>query len=307
MANINKELREKLAAFFSFPKADIKKKSVSKDGSVKYLLEVSPEVFIEVVLIQQPGRVTLCVSSQYGCAMGCAFCRTGTMGLNSNLSTGDIVRQVMAVIEDAGEGEELPFSNIVFMGMGEPLHNTEAVFDAIRILMDGSGLAIGPRKITLSTSGLVPGIREFIKAELGVNLAISLHATTDEVRKKIMPIAKRYPLSELIQVLHEVPLKPRKALTIEYVLLAGVNDTAADMKRLPGLLHGLKVKVNLIPYNENAGLGFKAPKREVISAWMDRLVSSGIDTTIRWSRGNDINAACGQLAVKKNDTKTAGN
>ena len=305
MSNITKELRKELADTFSFEKAIVKERHDSKDGSRKYLLEVSPDVFIECVYIKQLARITLCVSSQYGCAMGCAFCQTGTMGLKKNLSTGDIIRQVLTIVDDYPDskilGTHLPVHNIVFMGMGEPLNNYDAVSKAIQILQDTAGFNMGGRKITVSTSGFVPGLERFAKDDLDVNLAISLSATCDEVRNKIMPINKRYPIKQLIETLHTIPLKNRRKLTISYVLLNGVNDTPTDMKRLLSLLHGLKAKVNLIPYNENDGLDFQAPPDDTVTAWLDRLVRAGIETTVRWSRGSDIKAACGQLAVKRNE------
>ena len=298
MTNITKALRDELPGAFSFEPAVIKQKLVSVDGSRKYLLEVRPGVQVETVLIRQPERTTLCVSSQYGCGMACAFCRTGTMGFLANLTTGDILRQVNAVRDDH-PGQEQLFGNIVFMGMGEPLHNINAVAGAVRILKDCHAIGVGPRRITVSTVGLVPGIRKFIAADLEVNLAVSLNATTDEVRERIMPVTKRYPIAQLLACLREVPLKKRRKITIEYVMLSDVNDTDADLRRLPGLLHGLSVKINLIPYNENAGLPFKSPPRSRVLQWHESLNLSGLDTTVRWSRGLDINAACGQLAVKE--------
>ena len=300
MSNVTKELRGELQEFFSFDKAAVRDKQVSVDGSRKYLLEVRPGVFVESVLIRQPERTTLCVSSQYGCGMGCAFCRTATMGFRANLSAGDILRQVNAVREDF-PGEEQIFGNLVFMGMGEPLHNVHAVTAAVRVLKDPHGLGVGPRRITVSTVGLVPGIRKFIKADLGVNLAVSLNATTDEQRRRLMPVGRRYSIEELLACLAEVPLKKRRKITVEYVMLSGVNDSAEDLRRLPRLLKGLSVKINLIPYNENAGLPFKSPSRSRVLEWHEALNLAGLDTTVRWSRGLDISAACGQLAVEKSE------
>ncbi len=296
MSNISKPLREELKGMFSFSEALVRDKQISVDGSRKYLLEVRPGVLVETVLIRQPGRTTLCLSSQYGCGMKCAFCRTGTMGFRANLTAGDIIRQVNAVRSDFPGAEDV-FSNIVFMGMGEPLHNVKAVTAAVKILKDSYGLGVGPRRITVSTVGLVPGIRKFVAADLEVNLAVSLNATTDEQRTRLMPVGKRYKIAELLECLKEVPLKPRRKITIGYVLLAGVNDSDEDCKRLCRLLQDLKVKINLIPYNDNAGLGFYTPARSRITAWLETLNSRGLDTTIRWSRGLDIAAACGQLAV----------
>lgn len=296
MSNISKPLRKELAQVFKFPKAQMLQRAVSSDGTRKYLLEVSPGMTVETVMIKQPRRMTLCVSSQVGCAMGCKFCRTGTMGLDRNLSAADIIRQVLFVIEDAKNFND-EFSNIVFMGMGEPLHNLKAVKAACSILTDDYGLKIPGRKITVSTVGLVSAIKRFIDKETKVNLAVSLNATSDEVRSKIMPINDSFSLQELLDTLRALPLKPRKRITIEYVMLSGVNDTDADLRRLPKLLRGLPAKVNLIPYNENAGLGFKSPSRDKVMRWQNGLMQAGLDTTIRWSKGADISAACGQLAL----------
>ncbi len=295
MTNISKPLRAKLADFFLFPKARTLSRQISIDGTRKYLFEVAPGKAVESVMIKQPKRDTLCISSQVGCAMGCTFCRTATMGLKSNLSAAEIVSQVMAVIEDAKNFDDA-FSNIVFMGMGEPLHNFDGVVRAIKILTDPNGLAIAPRKITVSTSGLVPKIKAFFESGVGVSLAVSLNATTNEVRSKIMPVNKKYPIEELLGCLRELPATKRRKFTIEYVMLAGLNDLDSDLKRLPKLLHAIPAKVNLIPYNENAELGFRAPSKEKVRAWQSSLISRGVDATIRWSKGADIKAACGQLA-----------
>jgi 23S rRNA (adenine2503-C2)-methyltransferase len=243
-------------------------------------------------------RRTLCVSSQVGCGMGCKFCRTGTMGYIENLTTADIIAQVLTVTRDLMAKDEVPFTNIVFMGMGEPLHNYRAVVDAVNILTDPLGFNFGARKITVSTVGLVPAIEAFGK-ETTVNLAVSVNATTDEVRSKIMPINRKYPLAILMDTLKQYPgLSKRRKVTIEYVMLAGINDTEADMKRLPKLLVNIPSKVNLIPYNENAGLGFKAPTEEHIQKWQRYLLKHNLDVTVRWSKGRDIDAACGQLRTE---------
>lgn len=297
MTNITKDVRQALGERYDFPRASIEKCEVSEDGSRKYLFRTSRGNLVESVMIKQPERMTLCVSSQVGCGMACAFCRTGTMGFIKHLKTSEILQQVIGVIEDSQSRWGDMFSNIVFMGMGEPLHNIASVVNAIKILTDDQGLTIGPRKITVSTVGLVPRIEEF-GAQVKANLAVSLNATTDEVRSRIMPVNDRYPLSELLSVLRRYPLGPRKRITIEYVMLAGVNDTRDDLRRLPKLLRGIQAKVNLIPYNENAGLGYKSPSREWVAYWQKEL-SREVDTTVRWSKGQDINAACGQLAVNE--------
>jgi 23S rRNA (adenine2503-C2)-methyltransferase len=296
MTNITKPLREKFARDFVFPKARVEKRQVSIDGSRKYLLELENSDLIEAVMIKQPGRMTLCVSSQVGCGMGCKFCRTATMGFQRNLSASEIIRQVLAVVEDAENFGDM-FSNIVFMGMGEPLHNFKSVLSALRILTHAYAFKIGPRKITVSTVGLVPAIKKFAEAGMPASLAVSLNATTDEVRSQIMPINKAYPLEELLSTLKAVPLKKRSRITIEYVMLSGINDTGSDLTRLNKILKGVPVKINLIPYNENAGLGYKQPSLENIKNWQEKLTNSGYSTTIRWSKGRDIDAACGQLAT----------
>lgn len=297
MTNIGEPLRSQIKSGFAFPTVQIRNRLISRDGTRKYLFEVEEGDAVESVMIKQPQRMTLCVSSQVGCAMGCKFCRTATMGLKRNLSASEIIRQVLGVIEDAKNfGDN--FSNIVFMGMGEPLHNFDSVLAALKILTDEQGLFIGPRKITVSTSGLVPAIVKFGAANTGVNLAVSLNATTDETRAQVMPVNRKYPINELLGALREFPLKARKLITIEYVMLEGVNTTDQDRVRLHKLLTDLPCKVNLIPYNENAGLGFKSPERAKVMAWQQWLNARGLQTTVRWSKGDDISAACGQLATE---------
>lgn len=304
MTNITKNLRESFADLFVFPKARIADRQISSDGSRKYLLELEKGDLVEAVMIKQPGRMTLCVSSQIGCGMGCKFCRTATMGFQRNLSTSEIIRQVMAVIEDAKNFDDM-FSNIVFMGMGEPLHNFKGVIGALKILTNAYAFKIGPRKITVSTVGLVPAIKKFAAAGMPASLAVSMNATTNEIRSEIMPINKNYPLEELLETLRAVPLKKRSRITIEYVMLKGVNDSPADLKRLASLLKNMQVKINLIPYNENAGLGYKQPSVENIRNWQEKLVAAGYSTTVRWSKGRDIDAACGQLATKHQEKKVS--
>ena len=269
----------------------------SDDGSRKYLFDFGDGAHVESVLIEQPTRHTLCVSSQVGCALGCRFCQTGTMGLARNLTVEEIVQQFVGVRDDAAK-RDIVYSNVVFMGMGEPLHNLENVLEAIRIVTDDFGLGLSARRITVSTAGLVPGIECLANSDVDVNLAVSLNATTDRVRSAIMPINTRYSLGELIDALRSMSLRPGKRIVIEYVLMAGVNDSPEDLSRLPQLLDGMAVKINLIPYNENAGLGFEVPDADWIEHWKKNLLSAGFVTTVRWSKGRDIDAACGQLVAQ---------
>lgn len=293
MSDLSKRFRDALGRELVLPRGRIHSRQISADGTRKYLIEVEGGDLVETVLIKQPRRNTLCVSSQVGCAMGCRFCRTATMGLRRQLSASEIVRQVMAVVEDSRSFGD-SFTNVVFMGMGEPLHNLANVRTAVRVLTDMHGLGIAPRKITVSTVGLVPAIREF-GTTVPANIAVSLNATTDEIRSQIMPINKKYPLDELLGVLREYPANKRRRITIEYVMLHGVNDSREDLARLPTLLRGVPAKVNLIPYNANAGLGFETPPEEWVALWQRKLHDQGVEVTVRWSKGRDIDAACGQL------------
>lgn len=301
MTNINKETRLALSSHFEFAPLPIVSWEQSIDGSRKYLFKVGENQNVEAVMIKQPTRMTLCVSSQVGCGMGCKFCMTATMGFQKNLTVSQILGQVLGVAKHSLEYKNEVFHNIVFMGMGEPFHNFKNVTKALTNLTDQKGFSFAPRKITVSTVGLVPRILKF--GELGLaNLAVSLNATTHEIREQIMPITKRYSFDELIDSLRKTypicksGVNRRKAVTIEYVMLAGVNDTKEDMNRLVSILEGINAKVNLIPYNENSGLPYKSPSRTWVFDWYNKL-SKVVPVTVRWSKGRDINAACGQLAT----------
>jgi 23S rRNA (adenine2503-C2)-methyltransferase len=294
MTDIAKSARQTLAKHFSICYPQIKLSKLSKDGTKKYIFELEDGECVESVLIKQPRRWTVCISTQVGCAMGCKFCRTATLGFKRNLEVREIIGQVLAVREDSA----VDFYNIVFMGMGEPLHNIDNVLTALNILSDDYGFCFSERKLTVSTSGIVPAIQKLGQAKKRGNLAVSLNATTNEVRNEIMPINKKYSLETLIEALRNYPLQGRQRITIEYVLLKGVNDSAADIKRLKKLLYGIPAKINLIPYNTNTELGFEQPSREVLEAWHNDLLKSKFYATIRWSKGDDINAACGQLIAK---------
>ena len=302
MTDISKDFRDKLKAVFKLPEAEIVDKQISSDGTRKYLIKLDNDDLVESVMIKQTNRMTLCVSSQIGCGMGCKFCQTATMGFKRHLKSSEIIRQVNAVIKDAKNYNDT-FNNIVFMGMGEPLHNIIQVSNAINVLTDPDAFGFSPRKITVSTVGLVPSILKF-STLINANLAVSLNATTDEVRSSIMPINKAYTISNLIDSLKSYPTNKRKKITIEYVMLSGINDTKGDLARLPELLRGLEVKINLIPYNSNVKLGYETPEEAHVHFWRDSLIKKGLDVTIRWSKGQDIKAACGQLVTQSIKVKT---
>jgi 23S rRNA (adenine2503-C2)-methyltransferase len=270
-------------------------KKTTPDGTAKYLFQLEDGHAVETVLIPDPPRNTLCVSSQVGCALRCDFCLTGTLGFKRNLTAAEIVDQVCQVRRDL-TAEESRVTNIVFMGMGEPLANYDAVLRAIRIMTDPAGLAFSHRRITLSTAGVVPRIRDLGK-DSPVNLAISLHAADDALRSRLMPVNRAHPLEELMRACREYPLPPRKRITFEYILLDGVNDDPAQAKKLVRLLSGVRAKVNLIPYNPHPGSPYRRPPEERVLAFQDVLTRARLTATIRQSRGAEIGAACGQLAA----------
>lgn len=291
MSNLSKDLRLELEQTAFISNLDASTVEEGRDGTRKYLFTLSDGEAVESVLIPDEGRNTLCISSQVGCAMKCEFCLTGTFRLSRNLTTAEIVNQVCAVRREA------PVTNIVFMGMGEPLHNLENVIRAIRILLDDNGLQFSTRRVTVSTCGLVPEMAELGRA-VTVNLAVSLNATTDELRDRIMPVNRKYPLKALLQACREFPLPSRRKITIEYVMLGGVNDTLDDAKRLLRLISDVPNKVNLIPFNEHEGCGFIAPTRKAIDSFHKYLIDRHVTVITRDSRGSDISAACGQLRGK---------
>jgi 23S rRNA (adenine2503-C2)-methyltransferase len=278
----------------------------SADGTIKWKWRTPDGKFVESVYMPEKGRKTLCVSSQVGCAIGCTFCLTGTMGLSRNLTAGEIVDQVARanrrLVELGERPAPRPLTNLVFMGMGEPLHNYDAVAAALGILLSEDGPNFSHRRITVSTSGLVPQMRR-LGEDTEVKLAVSLNATTDAQRDALMPLNRRWPLSELLRACRSFPMKRGRRITFEYVLLAGVNDSDADAARLARLVRGLPAKVNLIPYNENPGLGFEAPAQARVEAFRDVLVGRNVTAVIRKNRGRDISAACGQLAVELGEPK----
>lgn len=294
MTNVSADNREKLAARFELPCLSIQKMQLSEDGTRKYLINLPDGKAIESVLIPSEDRNTLCVSSQVGCAMDCQFCLTATMGFLRNLSVFEIVEQVGAVIRDLKGSVRI--SNLVFMGMGEPLANTGNLYKALEILLDPLGFNFSRQHITVSTSGLAPQIEKFGDAT-PVKLAVSLNATTDEVRDKIMPINQKYPLDRLFDSLRKMHLPKRNRITFEYVMLHDVNDTMDDAKRLVKILSTLKAKINLIPFNPFPGSPYKRPPDEWVLKFQKVLLDKGYVANIRRSRGRDILGACGQLAT----------
>ncbi len=294
MTDLSKDLREALKSAFTLADSiELSDEQVSKDGTKKYLFRLADGNQIESVLIPDKGRHTLCISSQVGCALGCTFCLTGTVGRIRNLKPSEIIDQYLLVNRMNGGS----VTNIVFMGMGEPLDNLDNVVRALKTFTDPNHLALSPRRITVSTSGLVPKMKE-LGAQISVNLAVSLNAPTDALRNEIMPINKRYPIKELIKASVKFPVPTRKMLMFEYVLLKGVNDSDKDAYDLGKLLRGIKCKVNLIPFNESQPLPYNSPAWERVLEFQEILMSFGINVRIRKSRGRDILGACGQLAAE---------
>jgi 23S rRNA (adenine2503-C2)-methyltransferase len=269
----------------------------SRDGTRRYLFDVPPEHKIESVFIPEEQRDTFCISTQVGCAVECLFCVTGKLPLRRNLSAGEIVGQVLALQTDRGTVPKR--LNIVIMGMGEPLLNYDNVMRAIRLITDERGMALSPRRITLSTSGIVPALRRLSDEPVIPNLAISLNATTDEVRDVLIPINRKWNIASLIEACREFPLEKRRRITFEYVLIEGVNDTPEDAHRLVALLRGLKKKINLIPLNADPWIPLKTPGEERVLAFQKILADHLITAYIRRPRGDDVSAACGMLAGRE--------
>jgi 23S rRNA (adenine2503-C2)-methyltransferase len=267
------------------------------------VLELADSGQIESVFIPDTPSMTFCVSTQVGCAMKCAFCLTGKMGLIRNLTAGEIAGQVRVLAHETGLADKT--FNIVLMGMGEPLHNYEHTMKALRMLHSEHGLSISPRRVTLSTVGIVPGLERLSREPLMPNLAISLHATTETQRTALVPPNKRYPLAAILDACRRFPLKKRSRITFEYVMLDGVNDTPDDARRLVKLLDGIKSKVNLIPLNPAPGIPYYRPSDERVNRFAQILADRHITVSVRKSRGRDIRAACGQLIVEGGSRKTA--
>lgn len=298
MTDIAKEVRQQLAEVAMISHLEVAKEECSADGTVKFGLLLADNEIIESVLIPEEDRHTLCVSSQVGCAMGCGFCLTGTMGFKRNLTPSEIVGQVNAAADWlAAHGKPPRVNNLVFMGMGEPLLNFDNLIAALRILMEQRGHDFSGRRITVSTCGIAPKLKALGEA-VPVNLAISLHAADDAIRDQLMPVNRTYPLDQLLAACRDFPLPPRRRIMMEYILIKDLNDSPAQAKKLIKRLHGLRCKINLLPYNENAVFPFERPPEERVLAFQKILRDAGLTTLIRTSRGSDISAACGQLAVQ---------
>jgi 23S rRNA (adenine2503-C2)-methyltransferase len=299
MTNLPAALRERLAQEARITPPRIVRRFPSVDGSIRYLLSIGGEnekpAQIEAVFMPREGRQTICISTQAGCAVDCHFCLTAQLGLIRNLTAGEIVGQVLVALEENRE-QLAPQTNVVLMGQGEPLLNYDATMAAVRILLDPKGVALAPRHVTLSTSGIVPGIERLGQEKIRPSLAISLNASSDEQRNALMPINRKYPLDVLLEACRKYPLRPREYFTFEYVLLGGVNDTPDDARRVVRLIANIRAKVNLIPWNPG-NLPYRAPAAESIEEFQRILLDKGVPTFVRYSRGQDVFAACGQLAL----------
>jgi 23S rRNA (adenine2503-C2)-methyltransferase len=299
MTTLAKGFRERLAADYALRRPEIARALASLDGTRKWLLRFADGQEVETVHIPEEGRGTLCVSSQVGCTLNCTFCHTGTQRLVRNLGAAEIVGQIMVARDALGEWPSPPkdrqLTNIVLMGMGEPLYNYDNVASALKIVMDPEGLAVSRRKITLSTAGVVPMLPR-VGAELGVNLAVSLHAVTDELRDHLVPLNRKYPIAELLDACRGYPGSSNaRRITFEYVMLKGVNDSPAEARELVRLLRGIPAKVNLIPFNPWPGAPYECSTDATIAAFSDIVFAAGYSAPVRTPRGRDILAACGQL------------
>ena len=298
MTNLSAKLRERLAEEARITLPGVTRRFQSVDGSIRYLCSIGGEeaksAQIEAVFMPRQGRQTICISTQAGCAVDCHFCLTAQLGLIRNLTAGEIVGQVLVALEENRENLA-PQTNVVLMGQGEPLLNYDSTMVAVRILLDPKGIALAPRHVTLSTSGIVPGIERLAQEKIRPSLAISLNASTDEQRDALMPINRKYPLDVLLDVCRRYPLRPREYFTFEYVLLGGVNDSPEDARHVVRLLANIRAKVNLIPWNPG-NLPYRAPAPEQIEEFQRVLIEKDVPAFVRYSRGQDVFAACGQLA-----------
>lgn len=313
MTNLPAAFRERLGRGAAIELPQILRRYRSGDGTVRYVLELGPAnssknsaaakaTTIETVFMPEESRQTICISTQAGCAVDCHFCLTATLGLIRNLSAGEILGQVLVAIED-NRAALKPQTNIVLMGQGEPLLNYDEVMAALRILLDPNGMAISPKHVTLSTSGIIPGIERLAREKVRPKLAISLNASSNEQRDRIMPINRKYPIEELLEACRRYPLRPWEHLTFEYVLLGGFNDSPEDALRVVKLLSKLRVKVNLIPWNPGE-LPYEKPDPSRVEEFRRTLADKDVRAFVRFSRGQDVMAACGQLALLESATST---
>jgi len=314
MTNLSKDYRAFLDEHFTIELPEVVTRQISADGTRKYLVRIQGGHEVETVYIPEENRGTLCISSQVGCTLTCSFCHTGTQRLVRNLTAGEIVGQLMLARDDLGEwpmpgapkDETRLVSNLVLMGMGEPLYNFDNVRDAMKVVMDNEGLTLSRRRITLSTSGVVPEIARTAE-EIGCLLAVSFHATTDEVRDTLVPINKKWDIQTLLAALRDYPrLSNSERITFEYVMLKGVNDSDADARRLVKLIQGIPAKINLIPFNEWPGAPYQRSDWERIEAFADIIYKAGYASPIRTPRGEDIMAACGQLKSASEKLRKSG-
>jgi 23S rRNA (adenine2503-C2)-methyltransferase len=314
MSDLSRELRASLSDHFVLGTPAVERREQSADGTTKFLLRLDDGKHIETVCIPESftdatdpaeaDRVTFCLSTQVGCAMRCAFCLTGKMGIDRNLTAGEIVGQVRVLVRELGLHDQR--FNIVLMGMGEPLHNYDATMKSLRMLADEHGMAVSPRRVTLSTVGVLPALERLATEPLMPNLAISLHSTTEAQRDLLVPINRKYGIEELLAVCRRFPLKRRERITFEYVMLKDVNDTPEDARRLVRLLTGIKAKINLLPLNEAAGIPFERPSDAAVNRFARILADRGVTVSVRKSRGRDIRAACGQLITESSKDAAPG-
>ena len=314
MTTLSKKVRAQLGQTFSIKRPMVSEKQTSSDGTIKWLLKFEDGAKAETVFIPEEDRGTLCISSQVGCTLNCSFCHTGTQRLVRNLSSSELVGQILIAFDELSAWPSTqvgrPLTNIVLMGMGEPLYNLENVIKALKIIMDNEGISISKKRITLSTSGIVP---EFNRCglETDVNLAISLHAVTDDVRDILVPINKRYPIKELISACREYPgVSNSRRITFEYVMLKGINDSTSDARALIKLMEGIPAKINLIPFNPWPGSPYECSEKKQIEEFAKIVLKAGYPSPVRTPRGDDILAACGQLksaSVKERNKKSRYN
>jgi 23S rRNA (adenine2503-C2)-methyltransferase len=301
MTNLSKSFRQKLSEASFISTLHPLHVEQAKDGTRKFLFQLEDGNRIESVLIPDRSRLTLCISTQVGCAFGCRFCLTGKISLGRDLSPSEILNQILSVKETLNRKSSI--TNVVLMGMGEPLANYQSTVQAIEIMTDPDAFKFSARRVTLSTIGLLPELGRLAKEKISFRLAISLNASDDQTRSDLMPVNRRYPLAKLLEACRTFPLRPRVRITFEYVMLEGVNDSPQDAKRLLGLLRGIPSKVNLIPLNEAPGIPFKRPSDERIRAFQERLMQGGATAIVRTSKGADISAACGQLQGKSSESR----